>query len=115
VSVAHVTTVASGCHFQSTPSCGYPAPSIEDFFFKPIFKIGGFEFTKPILIMVLSVAIVLVVFWLAFRKPKLVPRGIQNVGELGVLAVRDQILRPQMGSKGDRYLPFRCRCSSSSG
>jgi len=106
VSDVHVAMVASGCHFQSTPPCGYPAPSIEDFFFKPIFTIGGFEFTKPILIMVLSAAIVLFVFWMAFRKPKLVPRGIQNIGELGVLAVRDQILRPQMGSKGDRYLPF---------
>ena len=41
MSDTHVTTVAGGCHFQSTPPCGYPAPSIEDFFFKPIFKIGG--------------------------------------------------------------------------
>ena len=101
-----VVTAASGCHFQSKPSCGYPAPSIENFFFKPLFTIGSFQFTKPILIMLLSAAIVLFVFWLAFRKPKLVPRGMQNVGELGILAVRDQILRPQMGSKGDRYLPF---------
>jgi F-type H+-transporting ATPase subunit a len=101
-----VLTTANGCHFQSKPSCGYPAPTIEDFFFKPIFSIGGFEFTKPILLMLLSAAIVLAVFWMAFRKPKLVPRGIQNVGEVGILAVRDQILRPQLGSKGDRYLPF---------
>ena len=106
MSIAHVMTTASGCHFQSTPSCGYPAPSIEDFYFKPIFKIGGFEFTKPILLMVLAAVIVLLVFWLAFRKPKMVPRGIQNIGEMGVLLVRDQILRPQLGSKGDRYLPF---------
>ena len=70
-----VLTTASGCHFQSKPSCGYPAPTIEDFFFKPIFSIGGFQFTKPILLMLLSAAIVLAVFWMAFRKPKLVPRG----------------------------------------
>jgi F-type H+-transporting ATPase subunit a len=106
VSDLRVLTTASGCHFQSHPSCGFPAPGIEDFYFKPIFTIGSFQFTKPILLMLLSAAIVLVVFWLAFRKPKLVPRGIQNVGELGILAVRDQILRPQLGSKGDRYLPF---------
>jgi F-type H+-transporting ATPase subunit a len=99
-----VVTTASGCHFMS--GCGFPAPSIDDFYFKPIFTIGSIQFTKPILLMLLSAVIVLVVFWLAFRKPKLVPRGIQNVGELGILAVRDQILRPQMGSKGDRYLPF---------
>ena len=101
-----VVTTASGCHFQSKPSCGFPAPTINEFFFKPAFHIGPVGFTKPILIMLLSAAVVLLVFWLAFRRPKLVPRGIQNVGELGILAVRDQILRPQMGSKGDRYLPF---------
>src|SRR5258707_1960881 len=56
--------------------------------------------------MVLSVAIVLAFFAVAFRRPKLVPRGVQNLGELAILAVRDQILRPQLGSKGDRYLPF---------
>ena len=103
----YAVTTASGCHFQSHPSCGYPAPGIEDFYFKPhLHDRRRSSFTKPILIMLLSAAIVLVVFWLAFRKPKLVPRGIQNVGELGILAVRDQILRPQLGSKGDRYLPF---------
>jgi F-type H+-transporting ATPase subunit a len=106
VSTLLAATTAGGCHFQSKPSCGYPAPTIEDFFFKPIFTIGGYQFTKPILLMLLSAAIVLFVFWMAFRKPKLVPRGMQNVGELGILAVRDQILRPQLGSKGDRYLPF---------
>jgi F-type H+-transporting ATPase subunit a len=99
-----VMTAASGCHFMS--GCGFQAPGIEEFFFKPIFSIGSFGVTKPILLMFLSAAIVLVVLWLAFRKPKLVPRGIQNVGEMGVLAVRDQILRPQLGAKGDRYLPF---------
>jgi len=104
VSDLRVVTTASGCHFMS--GCGFRAPSIDDFFFKPIFTIGSFQFTKPILLMLLSAAIVLTVFWLAFRKPKLVPRGLQNVGELGILAVRDQILRPQMGGKGDRYLPF---------
>ncbi len=34
------------------------------------------------------------------------PRGVQSVGELGVLFVRDQILRPMMGKRGDAYLPF---------
>ena len=31
---------------------------------------------------------------------------MQNVGELGVTFVRDQILRPMMGKRGDGYLPF---------
>jgi F-type H+-transporting ATPase subunit a len=45
-------------------------------------------------------------FWAAFRKPQLIPRGVQNVGEIAILAVRDQILRPSLGKRGDTYLPF---------
>jgi F-type H+-transporting ATPase subunit a len=104
VSDLRAVTTAGGCHFGS--GCGFQAPGIQNFYFRPLFTIGPYQFDKAILLMLLSAAIVLVVFWLAFRKPKLVPRGLQNVGELGILAVRDQILRPQMGSKGDRYLPF---------
>lgn len=97
-------TTASGCHLFS--GCGYPAPSISDFYFKPIFTIGSFEFTKPMLLAILAAAIVLAFFGAAFARPKLVPRGVQNLGELGLLFVRDQILRPQLGKKGDRFLPF---------
>jgi F-type H+-transporting ATPase subunit a len=56
--------------------------------------------------MVIVVVVVVGFFWAAFAKPKLVPRGVQNVGELGVMFVRDQILRPMIGKKGDGYLPF---------
>jgi F-type H+-transporting ATPase subunit a len=104
--LSHVlaASAAQSCHLFS--GCGFPAPSIEDFYFSPLFKIGKYSFTKPTLLMILSVIIVLVFFWSAFSKPKLVPRGVQNVGELGILFVRDQILRPQMGKKGDKWLPF---------
>jgi F-type H+-transporting ATPase subunit a len=97
-------TTASGCHLFS--GCGYPAPSISDFYFKPIFTVAGIQITKPIVLAVLTAVIILTFFYVAFRKPKLVPRGTQNLGELGVLFVRDQILRQQLGKKGDRYLPF---------
>jgi F-type H+-transporting ATPase subunit a len=86
--------------------CPYPAPSLDDFFFKPIFSIGPVQINKPILLVVISGAIVLGFFAIAFRKPKLVPRGAQNVGEAAVLFVRDQILRPQLGKAGDKYLPL---------
>jgi F-type H+-transporting ATPase subunit a len=95
---------AEGCHIFS--GCGYPAPSITDFYFNPIFSIGAFHFTKPMLLAIVSAGIVLTFFFVAFRKPKIVPRGAQNVGELGVLFVREQILRPQLGKEGDKYLPF---------
>jgi F-type H+-transporting ATPase subunit a len=104
----HPMTTASGCHIFT--GCGYPAPSYQtDFVFRPIFTIGSFEFTKPMLLVVIVVVLVVMFFAFAFLNPKMVPRrwwGAQNIGELGILAVRDQILRPQLGSKGDRYLPF---------
>jgi F-type H+-transporting ATPase subunit a len=50
--------------------------------------------------------LVLWFFWAAFAQPKLVPRGVQNLGELGVMFVRDQIMRPMMGKAGDRFMPF---------
>jgi len=109
VSDIEAMTAAKHCTITNShlfSGCGYQAPSISDFYFKPLFTIAGFQFTKPILIMVLSLVIVLAVFGAAFRRPKLVPHGVQNLGEMAVLAVRDQILRPQLGSKGDRYLPF---------
>ena len=97
--------VAAGCHLQS--GCGYPAPGFpQSFTFEPIFTIGSFKFTLPMLLIILAAGLVIAFFWAAFAKPKLVPRGVQNVGELGMLFVRDQILRPMMGKRGDGYLPY---------
>jgi F-type H+-transporting ATPase subunit a len=86
--------------------CPYPAPTIEDFIFKPIGTIAGIQVTKPMVLCVVAALFVVTFFWFAFHKPKMVPRGAQNLGEIGVLFVRDQILRPQLGKKGDRFLPY---------
>ncbi|HTA07621.1 MAG TPA: F0F1 ATP synthase subunit A [Streptosporangiaceae bacterium] len=106
----HVLAAAASTCSPSTAhlgsGCGYPAPSINDFYFTPFFKIGSVGFGKPGLLVILSVLIVLTFFWFAFHSPKLVPRGVQNVGEMGILFVRDQILRPQLGKRGDKWLPF---------
>ena len=97
--------VAEGCHLGS--GCGYPAPGYPaSFEFQPLFSIGSFHFIMPELQALLCTALVIGFFWAAFAKPKIVPRGVQNVGELGLLFVRDQILRPMMGKRGDGYLPF---------
>jgi F-type H+-transporting ATPase subunit a len=95
---------SGGCHIFS--GCGFPAPGLQDFNWKPFFTIGSFGFTKPMLLAIVSALAVIVFFWAAFRRPQLVPRGVQNLGELAILAVRDQILRPSLGRKGDSYLPF---------
>src|SRR5262249_15812091 len=72
---------------------GFPDPGLQDFIWKPIFTIGSFEFTKPMLLAILAALIVIGFFWAAFRKPKLIPGRIQSLGEMAILAVRDQILR----------------------
>jgi F-type H+-transporting ATPase subunit a len=95
---------SGGCHLFS--GCGFPSPGLQSFEFRPLFSVGSFNFTKPMLIAVICMALVIALFWAAFAKPKLVPRGWQNVGEVAILAVRDQILRPSLGKKGDTYLPF---------
>ncbi len=104
MSDVQVHAVASGCHIFS--GCGYPAPSQDDFNYKPAFSIAGLHVTKPMLLALFCAALVVVFFWFAFRRPKLVPHGVQNLGEVGVLFVRDQILRPAIGKKGDNFLPF---------
>jgi F-type H+-transporting ATPase subunit a len=111
VSDLHPLTTASSCtvynsHLNTAAHCPFPAPSITDFYFRPLFTIGPIPFTKPEVLALLSALIVVTFFWFAFRKPKLVPRGVQNLGEMGLLFVRDQILRPQLGKKGDKWLPF---------
>jgi F-type H+-transporting ATPase subunit a len=95
-------------HIFSSAHCGYPAPGYPGptFIFTPFFTIGSFSFTKPMLLALICTAAVVAFFWAAFAKPKLVPRGAQNLGELGIGFVRDQILRPMMGKRGDSYLPF---------
>jgi F-type H+-transporting ATPase subunit a len=101
---ARLSAVAGGCHIFS--GCGYNAPGLSDFIFKPIFSIGPWHVTKPELLMVISVVVVVGFFWAAFAKPKLVPRGAQNLGEIGIMFIRDQILRPMIGKRGDRFLPY---------
>ncbi len=99
-----VAAPAGGCHLFN--GCGFPSPGLQSFDFKPLFSVGSFNFTKPMLIAVICMVAVIAFFFAAFWKPKLVPRGIQNIGEIAILAVRDQILRPSLGKKGDSYLPF---------
>ncbi len=72
----------------------------------PLFRIGSLTFNKPSVLAIICAAIVVIFFWSAFAKPKLIPKGTQNLGELGILFVRDQILRPMIGKKGDSFLPF---------
>ncbi len=97
-----------GCHIFS--GCGFPAPGAEIFQFDALlsFTIGGlaFNISKVTILLLLGVVVILGFFGYAFRKPKLVPRGAQNVGELGYLFIRDGIVRETIGKGGDKFIPF---------
>lgn len=96
------------CHLMS--GCGFPAPGAEIFQFDALFTftIGSITFsvTKVTILLFLAVIIISGFFLYAFRRPRLVPRGAQNVGELAYLFIRDGIARDIIGKGGDKFVPF---------
>ncbi|MEU9831086.1 F0F1 ATP synthase subunit A [Streptosporangium sp. NPDC048047] len=90
-----LTLLASGDEFAP--------PGLELFNSPPIIS-GVAWFTKPVLLALLSTLIVVVFCWSAFANPKLVPRGVQNVAEMGYMFVRDQVARPFLGKDADRWM-----------
>ncbi|MEZ5114740.1 MAG: F0F1 ATP synthase subunit A [Candidatus Nanopelagicales bacterium] len=103
-----VLASAWGCHFGS--ECDFPAPGAEIFSFDPLFTFTflGIDFNvgKPTILLVIAVVLVAGFFIWAFHKPKLVPRGVQNVAEVGYSFIRDGIARDTIGKDGDKYVPF---------
>lgn len=90
--------------------CGFPAPGAEIFQFDALFTftVGSLTFnvSKITILLILCVILILGFFTYAFRSPKLVPRGAQNIGEMGYLFIRDGIAREAMGKEGDKFVPF---------
>ncbi|RKS76759.1 ATP synthase F0 subcomplex A subunit [Actinomadura pelletieri DSM 43383] len=84
----------------------FKAPGPELFEFPPLFAGGPEWLTKPVVFAVFGSLVVVVFFWSAFANPKLVPRGVQNIGEVGYMFVRDQIGRPFLGKNTDQWMPL---------
>ncbi|MGW5264356.1 F0F1 ATP synthase subunit A [Microbispora sp. NPDC004025] len=81
-----------------------PGPSIFDF--PPLYEGAPYWLTKPVLMALLGALVVCALAWSAFANPKLVPRGMQNVGEMGYQFVRDQVARPFLGKDAERWMPL---------
>jgi len=62
--------------------------------------------TKHVVMMWIVSALLIVTFYVAFRKRDLVPRGIANLLEAIVVFLRDEVILPNMGEEGRRYLPY---------
>jgi F-type H+-transporting ATPase subunit a len=74
----------------------------------PQIQIFGIDFsiTKHLVMMWIASALLVIVFSLAYRKPRTVPRGVSNLLEAIVVFLRDEVILPTMGEAGKRYLPF---------
>jgi F-type H+-transporting ATPase subunit a len=80
-------------------------PSVDDFLLPPI---AGPEhwFTKFTLFVWVSVALIIVLFLLAYRNPKLVPTKGQWLAESMYGFVRDGIAKDMIGQAGLRFAPY---------
>jgi F-type H+-transporting ATPase subunit a len=95
--VSALTVLADG-NFEA------PGPSIFDF--PPLWPGAPEWASKPVLFALIGAVLVCALAWSAFANPKLVPRGMQNAGELGYLFVRDQVARPFLGKDAERWMPL---------
>lgn len=87
---------------------GFVPPSLEEFFPPAIlFEGTPFEINRVMAIRLLMTGLLIGFFFLALRRSKVVPRGLQNVGELALDFVRVQIAEEIMGKEnGRRFLPI---------
>ena len=108
--MAFSVLASGGPNCKIFSGCGFPAPGAEIFQFDALFTftIGGLSFniSKVTILLLLAVVVIIGFFGYAFRKPKLVPRGAQNVGELGYLFIRDGIVKETIGKGGEKFIPF---------
>ncbi|MYS20776.1 ATP synthase F0 subcomplex A subunit [Streptomyces sp. DvalAA-14] len=105
MSADQVLAFETNCHIFE--GCGFPAPGLHSFHFRPIFTVDGFHFDKPILLALLSTVVVVAFFWAAFGRPKVVPGKLQMIGEAGYDFVRRGIVYETMGKKaGEKYVPL---------
>ncbi|GLU50399.1 F0F1 ATP synthase subunit A [Nocardiopsis ansamitocini] len=88
---------------------GFEAPSVGIFFPSPwvdydIPMTSGI--TKYAVLLAVASGLALLFLWWTSRKQSLVPNRSQSIGEIFFLFIREQISRPMMGVKGDKYLPL---------
>ncbi|MFH5824080.1 F0F1 ATP synthase subunit A [Georgenia sp. AZ-5] len=66
-----------------------------------------FEFNRITLVRLIATAVLVLLFWLAARSPKLVPTRGQSLGEMAVDFVRTGIAEESLGKElGRRYTPL---------
>ncbi|MEV6071793.1 F0F1 ATP synthase subunit A [Nocardia sp. NPDC052001] len=86
----------------------FHAPSLNDFFPPAVlFEGTPFELDRLMLIRIIMAAVLVIVMLAAFRRPQLVPRGLQNVAESGLVFVKEQICDEVLGKEsGKKFFPL---------
>jgi len=92
--------------FKAPEPGGFHAPGPDIFELPPLWEGAPTWLTKPTLLAMFSAVLLVVLFWGAFGNPKIVPRGLQNIGEIGYMFVREQVGRPFLGKDTDRFMPL---------
>lgn len=92
----------------SKPPDGFAPPGTEIFDYTKNCFIGNGKFCidKPSFWMLMSAVIIAGLLIAAFRKPRIVPKGIQNVLESIIEFIRNGIVMEVMGPDGLPFLPF---------
>lgn len=92
----------------SKPPEGFQPPGITIFDYTKTCLIGDGSFcvTKVSFWMLMSAVIVTALFVVAFRRPQIVPKGVQNAVEAVIDFIRDGIVLQVMGREGLPFLPF---------
>lgn len=62
--------------------------------------------TKHVLMMWIAAGVLIFVLRKLFREPQLVPHGLANALEAIVVFLRDEVILPNTGEAGRRYLPY---------
>ena len=88
---------------QANP--GFIPPSSADFDFQPIFG-NSILFTKPVLLVFLSVILAAGFFTLSARKAAIVPSKLQFAGESIYTFIRNELGRDVIGPEFMRFVPF---------
>ena len=86
---------------------GFPAPTLHDFFpDQLLFEGTPFAVTRLTVLMLTMTTVLAVIVLLAFRKPKVVPTGLQNVVEYAITGMDKAITGEVLGAKGRPFAPL---------
>ena len=97
--------LATECDVANEVICA-PANVNELFEFPTIFTIGGLEFSRTHILMLLAAFVAVVILYFGLRGQRLVPTKFGAAVEGLVGFVRDGIARDVIGPDGTRYVPY---------